>query len=139
MKDGQGKSPVSEFLAEHETGLGFESLQYRLQRYGAGKARALDMADYITDFVLGNRVCRWTSRLEAKRIAASMGIVVRICFSGITSEKMKCGFMQRLSARSTCFAHSALCAGGRSTYNATWNVCNAFWRKIRACVRLWLL
>ena len=72
MKDGQGKSPVSEFLAEHETGLGFESLQYRLQRYGAGKARALDMADYITDFVLGNRVCRWTSRLEAKRIAASI-------------------------------------------------------------------
>lgn len=48
--NGQGKSPVSEFLAEHETGLGFESLQHRLQRYGAGKTRALDMAKYITEF-----------------------------------------------------------------------------------------
>ncbi|HFC8521157.1 protein rep [Neisseria lactamica] len=47
---GQEKSPVSEFLAGHETGLGFESLQSRLQRYGAGKTRALDMAKYITEF-----------------------------------------------------------------------------------------
>lgn len=47
---GQGKSPVSEFLAGHETGLGFESLQHRLQRYGAGKTRALDMSKYITEF-----------------------------------------------------------------------------------------
>ena len=39
--DGQEKSPVSESLAAHETGLGFESLQSRLQRYGAGKMRAL--------------------------------------------------------------------------------------------------
>ena len=43
------KSPVSESLAAHETGLGFESLQSRLQRYGAGKMRALDMAKYITE------------------------------------------------------------------------------------------
>ena len=47
--DGQEKSPVSDSLAAHETGLGFESLQTRLQRYGAGKSRALDMAKYITE------------------------------------------------------------------------------------------
>lgn len=48
--DGQEKSPVSAVLADSETGLGFESLQSRLQRYGAGKMRALDMAKYITEF-----------------------------------------------------------------------------------------
>jgi hypothetical protein len=48
--DGQEKSPVSAVLADSETGLGFESLQSRLQRYGAGKTRALDMAKYITEF-----------------------------------------------------------------------------------------
>jgi hypothetical protein len=47
--DGQEKSPVSAVLADSETGLGFESLQSRLQRYGAGKTRALDMAKYITE------------------------------------------------------------------------------------------
>ena len=47
---GQEKSPVSAVLADSETGLGFESLQSRLQRYGAGKTRALDMAKYITEF-----------------------------------------------------------------------------------------
>jgi hypothetical protein len=47
--DGQEKSPVSAVLADSETGLGFESLQSRLQRYGAGKMRALDMAKYITE------------------------------------------------------------------------------------------
>lgn len=48
--NGQEKSPVSAVLADSETGLGFESLQSRLQRYGAGKTRALDMAKYITEF-----------------------------------------------------------------------------------------
>lgn len=48
--NGQEKSPVSDSLAANETGLGFESLQSRLQRYGAGKMRALDMAKYITEF-----------------------------------------------------------------------------------------
>ena len=49
--DGQEKSPVSAVLADSETGLGFESLQSRLQRYGAGKMRALDMAKYITEIL----------------------------------------------------------------------------------------
>lgn len=49
MKDGQEKSPVSTVLADSETGLGFESLQSRLERYGAGKTRALGMAEYITE------------------------------------------------------------------------------------------
>ncbi|MGN7007199.1 hypothetical protein, partial [Neisseria sp. P0008.S004] len=48
--NGQEKSPVSAVLADSETGLGFESLQMRLQRYGAGKMRALDMAKYIMEF-----------------------------------------------------------------------------------------
>jgi hypothetical protein len=68
---GQGKSPVSEFLAEHETGLGFESLQHRLQRYGAGKTRALDMADYITQ----NTKSKWDDRnrnTETGKLAAKL-------------------------------------------------------------------
>lgn len=56
--DGQEKSPVSAVLADSETGLGFESLQHRLQRYGAGKTRALDMADYITE----NTKSKWDDR-----------------------------------------------------------------------------
>ena len=56
--DGQEKSPVSDSLAAHETGLGFESLQTRLQRYGAGKSRALDMAKYITE----NTKSKWDDR-----------------------------------------------------------------------------
>lgn len=69
--NGQGKSPVSEFLAEHETGLGFESLQHRLQRYGAGKTRALDMADYITQ----NTKSKWDDRnrnTETGKLAAKL-------------------------------------------------------------------
>lgn len=69
--NGQGKSPVSEFLAEHETGLGFESLQHRLQRYGAGKTRALDMADYITE----NTKSKWDDRsrnTETGKLAAKL-------------------------------------------------------------------
>lgn len=69
--NGQGKSPVSEFLAEHETGLGFESLQHRLQRYGAGKKRALDMADYITQ----NTKSKWDDRnrnTETGKLAAKL-------------------------------------------------------------------
>lgn len=74
MRNGQGKSPVSEFLAEHETGLGIESLQNKLQRYGAGKTRALDMADYITDFQTGKgKVGHPTEeQKQAKRIVSSM-------------------------------------------------------------------
>lgn len=69
--NGQEKSPVSEFLAEHETGLGFESLQSRLQRYGAGKTRALDMADYITE----NTKSKWDGRnrnTETGKLAAKL-------------------------------------------------------------------
>lgn len=69
--NGQGKSPVSEFLADHETGLGFESLQHRLQRYGAGKTRALDMADYITQ----NTKSKWDDRnrnTETGKLAAKL-------------------------------------------------------------------
>ena len=47
--DGQEKALFLEAW-RHETGLGFESLQSRLQRYGAGKMRALHMAKYITEF-----------------------------------------------------------------------------------------
>lgn len=69
--NGQEKSPVSEFLAGHETGLGFESLQSRLQRYGAGKTRALDMADYITE----NTKSKWDDRnrnTETGKLAAKL-------------------------------------------------------------------
>ena len=56
--DGQEKSPVSAVLADSETGLGFESLQSRLQRYGAGKKRALDMSKYIME----NTKSKWDDR-----------------------------------------------------------------------------
>ena len=69
--DGQEKSPVSAVLADSETGLGFESLQHRLQRYGAGKTRALDMADYITE----NTKSKWDDRkrnTETGKLAAKL-------------------------------------------------------------------
>lgn len=68
---GQEKSPVSAVLADSETGLGFESLQNRLQRYGAGKTRALDMADYITQ----NTKSKWDDRnrnTETGKLAAKL-------------------------------------------------------------------
>lgn len=69
--DGQEKSPVSESLAAKETGLGFEGLQSRLQRYGAGKTRALDMAKYITE----NTKSKWDDRkrnTETGKLAAKL-------------------------------------------------------------------
>lgn len=69
--NGQEKSPVSAVLADSETGLGFESLQSRLQRYGAGKTRALDMADYITE----NTKSKWDDRnrnTETGKLAAKL-------------------------------------------------------------------
>ena len=69
--EGQGKSPVSESLAAQETGLGFESLQSRLQRYGAGKQRALDMAEYITDSQPSNKGNSGRNT-EADRLAAKI-------------------------------------------------------------------
>lgn len=69
--NGQEKSPVSAVLADSETGLGFESLQNRLQRYGAGKTRALDMADYITQ----NTKSKWDDRnrnTETGKLAAKL-------------------------------------------------------------------
>lgn len=69
--NGQEKSPVSAVLADSETGLGFESLQHRLQRYGAGKTRALDMADYITE----NTKSKWDDRkrnTETGKLAAKL-------------------------------------------------------------------
>ena len=68
---GQEKSPVSAVLADSETGLGFESLQSRLQRYGAGKTRALDMAKYITE----NTKSKWDDRnrnTETGKLAAKL-------------------------------------------------------------------
>lgn len=53
MENEQRKSPVSEFLAERETGLGIESLQSKLQRNGARKTRALDLWKYIMNFKTG--------------------------------------------------------------------------------------
>lgn len=70
--NGQEKSPVSESLAAEETGLGFESLQSRLQRYGAGKTRALDMAKYITE----NTKSKWGDRkrnTETGKLATKIG------------------------------------------------------------------
>lgn len=69
--NGQEKSPVSAVLADSETGLGFESLQHRLQRYGAGKTRALDMADYITQTTKS----KWDDRnrnTETGKLAAKL-------------------------------------------------------------------
>lgn len=69
--NGQEKSPVSDSLAANETGLGFESLQSRLQRYGAGKTRALDMAKYITE----NTKSKWDDRqrnTETGKLAAKL-------------------------------------------------------------------
>lgn len=68
---GQEKSPVSESLAAEETGLGFESLQSRLQRYGAGKTRALDMAKYITDSQPSNKGNRGRNT-EADKLSAKI-------------------------------------------------------------------
>ena len=70
--DGQEKSPVSAVLADSETGLGFESLQSRLQRYGAGKKRALDMSKYIME----NTKSKWDDRkrnTETGKLATKIG------------------------------------------------------------------
>ena len=74
MKNRQEKSPVSEFLAEHETGLGIESLSYKLQRYAGGKNRALDMAKYITNFHTGkgNAHRPTCEQSENKRLVAEL-------------------------------------------------------------------
>lgn len=68
------KSPLSDELGGLDNGLGIESLQTKLQRYGAGKMRALDMADYITDFQTGKGNVGHPSheQKQAKRIASSM-------------------------------------------------------------------
>ena len=70
--NGQEKSPVSDSLAANETGLGFESLQSRLQRYGAGKTRALDMSKYIME----NTKSKWDDRkrnTETGKLATKIG------------------------------------------------------------------
>lgn len=70
--NGQEKSPVSAVLADSETGLGFESLQSRLQRYGAGKKRALDMSKYIME----NTKSKWDDRkrnTETGKLATKIG------------------------------------------------------------------
>lgn len=72
--NGQRKSPVSECWGADETGLGIESLQTKLQRYGAGKSRALDMADYIIDCETGKGDVGHPThkQQQAKRIAHEM-------------------------------------------------------------------
>lgn len=74
MENEQKKSPFSDSLATNENGLRLESLQNRLERYGAGKTRALGMTDYITQNESGNSgVGRPTaSQAKARRIAAKM-------------------------------------------------------------------
>lgn len=49
MEKEQKKSPFSDCLATDENGLGLESLQNRLERYGAIKTRALGKIDYIME------------------------------------------------------------------------------------------
>lgn len=70
----QGKSPLSDELGGLDNGLGIESLQQRLERYGAGKMRALSMVNYIIDFQTGKgKVGRPTAEQKrAKWIAHEM-------------------------------------------------------------------
>lgn len=72
--NGQGKSPLSDELGGLESGLGIESLQRKLQRYGAGKMRALCMADYITEFQAGKGKAGKPTFLEnqARRIVVKL-------------------------------------------------------------------
>lgn len=74
MKNGQRKSPFSDSLAADENGLGIESLQQKLERYGAGKTRALDMVDYITDFKVGKKNVGQPTveQKQAKKIAREL-------------------------------------------------------------------
>lgn len=53
MTGRQGKSLFSECLATDENRLGFDSFQSKLERFGARKTRAVDLAKYITDFHTG--------------------------------------------------------------------------------------
>lgn len=69
-----GKSPLSDCWGADESGLGIESLQNKLERYGAGKTRALGSSDYITDFKTGKgKVGHPTEeQKQAKRIAQEL-------------------------------------------------------------------
>lgn len=75
MKNGQGKSLFSECLATDENRLGFDSFQNKLERFGARKTRAVDLAKYITDFHTGNNRAGAKSVLEKAnlKIAVQLG------------------------------------------------------------------
>lgn len=78
MKNGHKKSPFSDCWGADENGLGIESLSHKLQRYAGGKNRALDMAEYITDFFTGKgqlgrgKGSRTVEQSQNKRLAAEL-------------------------------------------------------------------
>lgn len=103
MKNKQRKSPLSECWGADESGLGIESLQQKLERYGAGKTRALGMSDYIIEFQTGkgNSFRPTLVQSEAKKIAYSM----RNCGSYLVFKNFYRKNEVRLHAAEFCKKH----------------------------------
>lgn len=136
--DGQEKSPVSAVLADSETGLGFESLQSRLQRYGAGKKRALDMSKYIME----NTKSKWDDRkrnTETGKLATKIGNCADFLIFKryLTVDEVRLHAAN--SARNICSAHFVLCGVAQNIFKFINNGWTLFYRKARSSARLWLL
>lgn len=114
MKGRQGKSLFSECLATDENRLGFDSFQNKLERFGARKKRAVDLANYITDFHTGKG--RKGARSFSEKNNLKLAVELRSCASYLLFKNYYRRDEIRLFAAKLCKRHllCPFCAARRA-------------------------